>query len=75
MIVMYSMEGCELCCTARKILDDNNIKYMEKRFAAGKIRKGGFPYFKMNDRFYNYEEFITLIADYLFYRIKKEAEA
>lgn len=65
------MEGCKLCCTARKILDDNNIEYYEKRFAADTVREEGFPYFTMNDRFYNYEDFIALIADYLIYQVRK----
>ncbi len=72
MIVMYSMEGCKLCCVAKKILDENSIEYVERRFPSDTVREDGFPYFAMNDIFYNYEEFITLIAGYLMYQVRKQ---
>ncbi len=71
MIVMYSMKGCKLCCIAKKILADNGIAYIEKQFASDTLREKGFPYFSMNHRFYEYEEFIALIADYLMFQVRK----
>ncbi len=72
MIVMYSMKDCKLCCIAKKILAENHIAYLEKQFSPDKLREKGFPYFAMNGRFYEYEEFITLIADYLMFQVRRD---
>ena len=48
MITIYSSSGCMSCRKAKKFLDDNNLKYIERNILTDRLNKDELKYLLLN---------------------------
>lgn len=62
-VIMFKMDNCPLCERALKLLNENNIQYLLYNIRPYANR--GYPYFFIDGKLFEYEDFIELMMDYM----------